>query len=54
METAPLFHFSYGLAADAAGNVFSVMYHDRGFPPVALNRHMRLMDENPTRVVECI
>lgn len=48
------YHFSYGLAADAAGNVFSVTYHERGFPPVVLNQHMRLMDENHTRVVECI
>jgi hypothetical protein len=48
------FHFSYGVAADAAGDVFSVTFHERGFPPVVLNRHMRLMDENHTRVVECI
>lgn len=48
------YHFSYGLAADAAGNVFSVTYHERGFPPVVLNKHMRLMDQNHTRVVECI
>ena len=48
------YHFSYGLAADAAGNVFSVTYHERGFPPVVLNKHMRLMDQNHTRVAECI
>lgn len=48
------FSLGYGLAGDSAGNVFSVSYHQRGFPPVALNRHMRLMDENHTRVVECI
>jgi hypothetical protein len=47
------FRFAYGLAGDAAGNVFSVVYDGRGFPPVALNRHMRLMDANHTRVTEC-
>jgi hypothetical protein len=44
----------YGLAGDAAGNVFAVNYHDRGFPPIALNRHMQLMDDNHNRVTECI
>jgi hypothetical protein len=48
------FRSAYGLAGDAAGNVFSVVYDGRGFPPVALNRHMRLMDDNHTRVTECI
>lgn len=44
----------YGLAGDATGNVFEVGYRDRGFPPVALNHHMQLMDDNHNRVVECI
>jgi len=44
----------YGLAGDATGNVFGVIYHDRGFPPVAINRHMQLMDDNHNRVAECI
>jgi hypothetical protein len=46
--------FSYGLAGTAAGDVFSVTYEERGFPPLVLNQHMRLMDRNHTRVVECI
>lgn len=46
--------FSYGLAGTAAGEVFSVTYQEHGFPPLVLNKHMRLMDENHTRVVECI
>jgi hypothetical protein len=46
--------WGYGLAGDAAGNVFAVTYHDRGFPPIALNRHMQLMDDNHNRVTECI
>jgi hypothetical protein len=46
--------WGYGLAGDAAGNVFAVNYHDRGFPPIALNRHMQLMDDNHNRVTECI
>jgi len=46
--------FSYGLAGTAAGDVFSVTYKERGFPPLVLNQHMRLMDGNHTRVVECI
>jgi hypothetical protein len=46
--------WGYGLAGDAAGNVFAVVYHDRGFPPVALNRHMQLLDDNHNRVTECI
>lgn len=46
--------FAYGLAGDAKGNVFSVAYQGQGFPPVALSRHMRLTDDNHTRVVECI
>jgi hypothetical protein len=44
----------YGLAGDATGNVFAVNYHSRGFPPVALNRHMQLMDGNHSRITECI
>lgn len=44
----------YGLAGDATGNVFAVNYHDRGFPPIALNRHMQLIDDNHNRVTECI
>jgi hypothetical protein len=47
------FVFAYGLAADAAHNVFAIVYQERGFPPVALSRHMRLMDDNHTRVTEC-
>jgi hypothetical protein len=47
------FVFAYGLAADAARNVFAIVYQERSFPPVALNRHMRLMDDNHTRVTEC-
>lgn len=43
-----------GLAGDAAGNVFSVLYDSRGFPPVPLNRHMEVMDDLHTRVVGCI
>jgi hypothetical protein len=46
--------FAYGLAGDAAQDIFVVVYQERGFPPVALNRHMRLMDDNRTRVAECI
>jgi len=46
--------WGYGLAGDATGNVFAVSYRDRGFPPVAINRHMQLMDDNHNRVVECI
>jgi hypothetical protein len=48
------FVFAYGLAADGTHNVFAIVYQERGFPPVALNRHMRLMDDNHTRVTECI
>jgi|GEM_PF-6370679 len=44
----------YGLAGDAAGNVFAVGYHDRGFPTVPLNRHTQQMDDNQNRVFECI
>jgi hypothetical protein len=44
----------YGLAGDATGNVFAVGYRDRGFPAVALSRHMQLMDDNHNRVAECI
>jgi hypothetical protein len=43
-----------GVAGDAAGNVFTIFYDRRGFPPVALNRHMQLMDDLHTRVIECI
>jgi hypothetical protein len=46
--------WGYGLAGDATGNVLAVSYRDRGFPPVALNRHMYLMDGNHNRVAECI
>lgn len=46
--------FSYGLAGTAAGDVFSVTYQERGFPAIVLNQHMRLMDKNHARVVECI
>lgn len=46
--------FSYGLAGTAAGEVFSVTYQEHGFPPLVLNQHMRLMDKNHTRIVECI
>jgi len=46
--------WGYGLAGDATGNVFAVNYHDRGYPPVALNRHMQLMDDNHNRITECI
>jgi hypothetical protein len=46
------FVFAYGLAADAARNVFAIVYQERSFPPVALNRHMRLMDDNHTRVTQ--
>jgi hypothetical protein len=52
-QNAP-FVFAYGLAADAARNVFVIVYRERGFPPLVLNRHMRLMDDNHTRVAECI
>jgi hypothetical protein len=46
--------FAYGLAGDAAGNVFQVIYDSRGYPPVAPNGRMRLMDDNHTRVTECV
>src|SRR5271166_788654 len=35
--------FAYGMAGDASGRVFAVSYQGRGYPPVALNRHMQLM-----------
>lgn len=46
--------FAYGLAGDASGDVFAVSYQGLGYPPVALNRHMQVMDDNHTRVTECI
>jgi hypothetical protein len=46
--------WGYGLASDATGNVFAVNYHDGGFPPIVLNRHTQLVDDNHNRVVECI
>jgi hypothetical protein len=45
--------FAYGLAGDASGNVFAVSYRGLGYPPVALNRHMQVLDGNHTRVTEC-
>jgi hypothetical protein len=45
--------FAYGMAGDATGRVFSMTYQGRAYPPVALNRHMQLMDGNHTRVIEC-
>jgi hypothetical protein len=46
--------FAYGLAGDAMGNVFTVSYQVRTFPPVAPDRHTQLMDDNHTRVTGCI
>lgn len=46
--------WGYGLAGDATGNVFAVIYHDREFSPIVLNRRMQLMDDNHNRVTECI
>jgi hypothetical protein len=45
--------FAYGMAGDAKGGVFVMSYQGRGYPPVPLNRHMQLMDDNHTRVMEC-
>jgi hypothetical protein len=46
--------FSYGLAASSAGDVFTVTYQLTGFPPVAPTRHTQLMDDNHSRMTECI
>lgn len=45
--------FAYGMAGDATGRVFAITYQGRAYPPVALNQHMQLMDDNRTRVMEC-
>lgn len=45
----------YGLAGDASGNVFALGYKGGlAFPAIAPNRHTQLMDDNHTRVTECI
>jgi hypothetical protein len=42
------------LAGDANGNVFAVTYQTRAFPSVAPTRHTQLLDDNHTRVTECV
>ncbi|MGC2612330.1 MAG: hypothetical protein WA320_19810 [Candidatus Sulfotelmatobacter sp.] len=46
--------FAYGLAGDASGNVFVITYQVRAFPTVAPTRRTQIMDDNHTRVTECI
>jgi len=46
--------FGYGLASNSAGDVFMVTYQLQDFPAVAPTRRTRLMDNNHTRVTECI
>ncbi len=45
--------FAYGVAGDAAGNVFAVIFEPPGFPGVAPDRHTQVLDDNQTRVTEC-
>src|SRR5882672_8128144 len=40
------FSFAYGLAGDAKGNVFSIVYQDFPFPSIASSRHAKLVDQN--------
>jgi hypothetical protein len=46
--------FAYGLAGDSSGSIFAVRYEPQAFPSVAPNRHTQLLDDNHTRVIECI
>jgi hypothetical protein len=46
--------FSRGLAGDADGNVSSVIFDLRGFPPVVATRFTQLFDANHTTVTSCV
>lgn len=45
---------AYGLAQDAADNVFAVTYENRGYVAVVPNSHTQVLDDNHTRVTDCI
>ncbi len=46
--------FAYGLAGDSSANIFMVSYQTRAFPAVAPTPRTRLLDDNHSRVTECI
>ena len=46
--------FAYGLASNSLGDVFMITYRFSGFPAMAPNRHTQLLDDNHTRVMQCI
>lgn len=48
------FQFSYGLAADADGNAYEVLYDSSGLLHFALGKKSQVFDDNQIRVTTCI
>lgn len=47
-------HYAYGLAGDAGGNVYEVVYDSRGLLNLGLGRRSEVFDDNRLRVTTCI
>jgi len=47
-------YISYGLAQDAEGNVFEVLYNIRGVVKIELGRNDQIYDKNHIRVTPCV
>ena len=48
------FHFAYGLAGDAEGNIYEVQYDSRGLLNLSLGKKAQVFDGNRIRVTTCI
>lgn len=49
-----LFHSAYGLAGDAEGNIYEVLYDSRGLLNLSLGKKSQVFDDNRIRVTTCI
>ena len=48
------FQYAYGLAGDAEGNVYEVLYDSRGLLHFGLGKKSQVFDDNRIRVATCI
>jgi hypothetical protein len=52
--TSGFFRFAYGLAGDAAGNIYEVEYDSRGLLRFGLGKKSQVYDDNRIRVTNCL
>jgi hypothetical protein len=53
-NSSGFFRFGYGLAGDAEGNVYEVLYDSRGLLHLSMGKNSQIFDGNRIRVTTCI